>query len=203
VEFKTLSDDVLEQMADPKNKLVPYLHLPVQSGSDSILRKMGRHYTAAEAQRFIDRVAHYISDVGLGTDLMVGFPGESDEDFTASVHFLRETALHYAHIFSYSRREGTPADGMEGQFIAKNEIARRSKVLRMVSGEKHRQFLEQRIGQVEEVLFEDREAFGFPGLTANYIRVFVPDTREDLTNQLRKVRLLKNCGTFMEGEIIP
>jgi threonylcarbamoyladenosine tRNA methylthiotransferase MtaB len=202
VEFKTLSDGVLDQMADPKNKLVPYLHLPVQSGSDRILRSMGRHYTSTEARRFIDQVARYITDVGLGTDLMVGFPGETGEDFAASIDFLQNTALHYAHVFSYSRRGGTLADGMEGQFIGGGEIAHRSRILRRVSGEKHRYFLGQWVGRTGTVLFEDGEASGFSGLTANYIRVFVPRSGGDLANQIRPVRFLKNRGTFMEGEII-
>jgi threonylcarbamoyladenosine tRNA methylthiotransferase MtaB len=202
IEFKTIDDAILTQMADPKHKLVKYLHLPIQSGSDRILRAMRRHYTLAEAEDYVESVAKAIPNIGLGTDLIVGFPGESDEDFECSIHLIQETAFQYVHVFSYARREGTAANLLEGQFVTRNEIDRRSKVLRDLSWKKRCQFFEQQIGKTELVLFEDRKKSAFPGFTENYIKVLVLNAPRDLSNQIGKVRLIQNCGTFIRGELI-
>ncbi|MDR0740948.1 MAG: tRNA (N(6)-L-threonylcarbamoyladenosine(37)-C(2))-methylthiotransferase MtaB [Puniceicoccales bacterium] len=202
IELQTIPDGVLEQMADDNNKLVKYLHLPVQSGSDSILQRMRRHYTIAEAQNYLAWVAERIPDIGLGTDLIVGFPGENEEDFARTVRLMRDAPLQYAHVFSYSRREGTVASRMENQFVTPKEIERRSKVLRTLSREKRRQFYEKFVGSEQKVLFENKNQFGYPGYTENYIRVIAKNFDKDWTNQLKKVKLIQNCGDYVLGEII-
>ncbi|MDR1366568.1 MAG: tRNA (N(6)-L-threonylcarbamoyladenosine(37)-C(2))-methylthiotransferase MtaB [Puniceicoccales bacterium] len=202
IELQTIPDTVLEQMADNNNKLVKYLHLPIQSGSDRILRLMRRRYTIAEAQNYLEQVAKQIFGIGLGTDLIVGFPGETEKDFTCSVDLIQNFPLQYAHVFSFSRREKTIANLMKDQFIDSKEIERRSKILRALSKKKHGQFLEQQLGKIEAVLFENEEKFGFPGLTENYIRVLVNNHSTDLSNQIKKVRLIKNYTTHMLGEIV-
>ncbi|MDR1907028.1 MAG: tRNA (N(6)-L-threonylcarbamoyladenosine(37)-C(2))-methylthiotransferase MtaB [Puniceicoccales bacterium] len=201
IELKTIPDEVLSQMSDNNNKLVKYLHLPIQSGSDRILQLMRRHYTITEAKNYLERVAERIPDVGLGTDLIVGFPGETEEDFAHTIDLVQNSPLQYAHVFSYSRRKGTVADRMGEPFIAPKEIERRSKILRNVSREKRRQFYDKFIKSEQEVLFENRNRMGFPGYTENYIRVIVKNFNKDLTNRLEKVKLVQNCGDFMRGEM--
>jgi threonylcarbamoyladenosine tRNA methylthiotransferase MtaB len=202
IELQTIPETVLEQMADNNNKLVKYLHLPIQSGSDRILQLMRRRYTIAEAKNYLEQVAKQIPGVGLGTDLIVGFPSETEKDFTYSVDLIQNSPLQYAHVFSFSRREKTIANLMENQFIDLKEIERRSKILRISSKKKHGQFLEQQLDKIEAVLFENEEKFGFPGLTENYIRVLINNYPTDLTNQIKKVRLIKNYTTHMLGEIV-
>jgi threonylcarbamoyladenosine tRNA methylthiotransferase MtaB len=201
IEFGTIGDGVLEQMADSRNKLVKYLHIPLQSGSDRILQSMRRRYSIGSARDYLDHVVKKIPDVGLGTDLIVGFPGERGEDFACSMELLKNSPLQYAHVFSYSRREGTAAGVMGEQFIDRREIERRGRELRSISREKHRQFLEQQIGKIEKVLFEDPKNADFWGFTENYIKILVKNSAENLTNQIKKVRLVKNCETFLRGEI--
>ncbi|MDR0590861.1 MAG: MiaB/RimO family radical SAM methylthiotransferase [Puniceicoccales bacterium] len=201
IEFGTISDEILSQMADPGSKLVKYLHMPIQSGSDRILRLMGRRYGIAAVGDYLGDVAKRIPGIGLGTDLMVGFPGESGRDFECSVELLEGSPLQYAHIFSYSPREGTAAGAMEGQWVNRREIERRSEALRAVSREKRYQFLERQVGQCEEVLFEDPGESGFAGFTEHYAKVLVKNSAENLRNQMRRVHLVKNCGTFLLGEL--
>jgi threonylcarbamoyladenosine tRNA methylthiotransferase MtaB len=202
IELKTIPDSVLEQMADDNNKLVKYLHLPIQSGSDHILQLMRRHYTIAEAQNYLAWVTKRIPNIGLGTDLIVGFPCEKEEDFARTVSLVRDSPLQYAHVFSYSRREGTIAGRMENQFIIPKEIERRSKILRALGREKRRKFYEKFVGSEQEVLFENKNQFGYPGYTENYIRVIVKNFDKDLTNQLKKVKLTQNCGDYVSGEVV-
>ncbi|MDR0580507.1 MAG: tRNA (N(6)-L-threonylcarbamoyladenosine(37)-C(2))-methylthiotransferase MtaB [Holosporaceae bacterium] len=202
IELKTIPDAVLEQMADNNNKLVKYLHLPIQSGSDRILQLMRRRYTIAEAKNYLEQVAKRIPGIGLGMDLIVGFPSETEKDFTCSADLIQNSPLQYAHVFSFSPREETVANLMEDRFIEPKEIERRSKILRALGQKKHGQFLELQLGKVETVLFENKEKFGFPGLTESYIRVLVKNYPMDLTNQIKKVRLTKNCTTHMLGEIV-
>lgn len=199
IELKTIPDGILEQMQDPTNKLVKYLHLPLQSGSDRILQRMRRHYTIAEAQSYLEMLAKNIPGIGLGTDLIVGFPGESESDFEDSVTLVRDSPLQYAHIFSYSVREGTVAAMMKEQFLTKAVIAERSQRLHAISYEKHQKFLESYIGKTEKVLFEDREQNTFPGLTENYIRVIMQDTQNDLTNQMHPVKLTELKKGYLLG----
>lgn len=200
IELKTIPQKVFEQMRDADNKLVRYLHVPLQSGSDRVLQKMRRHYSAEEARAFFEEAAATIPDVGLGTDIIVGFSGETEEDFQASVDFLEKSPLQYAHVFSYSRRPGTVAD-LSKDFVPPEVINRRSQQLRALSTQKRHQFFERYIGKTMDVLFEDREPSGFPGLTENYIKVWVPDPGQDLTNQLHRVVLKRISDNGIVGEI--
>ncbi|MDR2812433.1 MAG: tRNA (N(6)-L-threonylcarbamoyladenosine(37)-C(2))-methylthiotransferase MtaB [Puniceicoccales bacterium] len=202
IELKTIPDEALSQMANDGNKLVKYLHLPIQSGSDRILQLMRRHYTIGEAKNYLEWLAKYIPGIGLGTDLIVGFPGEMEEDFTCSVDLIQNSFLQYAHVFSYSQREGTPAASMEDRFIDPKEIERRSKILRILTREKRRQFYEKFVGTEQEVLFENKSRIGFPGYTENYIRVIVKGFNEDLTNRLERVKLIRNCDDHILGEVV-
>jgi threonylcarbamoyladenosine tRNA methylthiotransferase MtaB len=202
IELQTIGDPILAQMGDPKCKLVKYLHIPIQSGSDRILQLMRRRYTITEARNYLDRVAEEIPGIGLGTDLIVGFPGETEADFAASVDLVKNSPLHYAHIFSYSPREGTVAALLRSQFIDSREIERRSRLLREASREKRWRFFDQYLGVEQRVLFENENREGFPGYTENYIRIIVKNYAENLANMQKNVKLIRNCGDHVLGEIV-
>ena len=187
IEPTTISDELLELMAGP-SKLCRYLHVPLQSGDDGILRAMNRHYTAREYAAFIEKAVRSIPDLGLGTDLMVGFPGESDDAFANTRALAAGLPLAYFHVFSYSPRSGTAAPRLPGA-VPSNTTKARSRELCALSRAKLLNFYHQHIGRTVPVLFESRNDGGlFTGLTENYIRVGV-FTTDDLGNLIRPVRL--------------
>lgn len=202
IEFKTIPDGVIEQMADQSNKLVKYLHLPMQSGSNRILKLMRRHYTAEEYGDYVRFVADQIPGVGLGTDIIVGFPGESEHDYENSVKILSDLPLQYSHVFSFSVRNGTVASLMQNEFVDQKEIARRSANLRRISAEKRFDWYKSFVGHRVEVLLEDYSGGVYPGLTENYARVEVSSEEIGIENTLQTVEITdinKNC---LIGKII-
>ncbi len=179
-------------MADPAHPLMPFLHLPLQSGCERLLRDMRRHYTLAEYLDFIRKIEQRVPGICLGTDLMVGFPGETDEEFDQTCHVLRENPFAYAHVFTYSERAGTPAAARPDR-VPVSVRQRRSAALRALSSAVHRAFLSRFIGREEEVLFENPHGGFFAGYTRNYMRVVVPAENfrgeKNPANQLHIVRL--------------
>lgn len=187
IEPTTISDELLERMVGP-SKLCPYLHVPLQSGDDDILNAMNRRYTAREYSAFIEKVVRRVPGVGLGTDVMVGFPGESDVAFANTRALVENLPFAYFHVFSYSPRPRTAAHKLRGAVHAQT-IKSRSRALCALSRAKRLGFYQQHVGRTMPVLFESRNRQGlFTGLTTNYIRVGV-STSEVLTNQVRPVRL--------------
>jgi len=187
IEPTTISDELLELMAGP-SKLCRYLHVPLQSGDDGILHAMNRRYTTHAYAAFIEKAARTVSDLGLGTDLMVGFPGESDSAFANTRALATDLPLAYFHVFSYSPRRGTAALRLPGEVPSKT-IKARSKELCALSRAKRMSFYHQHVGRTIPVLFEERNSGGLlTGLTENYIRVGV-STNDDLGNHIRPVRL--------------
>ena len=146
--------------------LCPQFHLSLQSGSDSVLKRMNRHYTGREYLRSIEILRDHFDDPAITTDVIVGFPGETTEEFEETVEFLRKVKFYETHIFPYSRRKGTPADRMDGQ-ITREEKHRRLKILKELDAVHRREFEERWIGKEAEVLFEE----GNEGYTREYIRV--------------------------------
>lgn len=187
IEPTTVPDAVVEWLAT-SSKLCPYLHVPVQSGDDQILQRMKRHYTRAEFAAFIERVVQRVPDVCLGTDVMVGFPGEDERAFTNTRLLLADLPLAYFHVFSYSERPHTYAQRYTDT-VPPPVVQERSRVLRELSGRKKAAFYRQFIGRTLRVLFEQRDGSGlYTGLSDNYIKVGVA-TEHDLANQLVPVRL--------------
>lgn len=153
------------------NRLCRHFHIPLQSGSDRILTAMNRRYHAEEYQRLLQDISAGIPLVGLTTDVMVGFPGESDGDFQATYHLLESLPLSDLHVFKYSRREGTPAAAMNPQ-VSEIVKQQRSQALLELAGRKHREFIAGNDGQIHRVLVEKTLAAGAcSGLTDNYIEV--------------------------------
>lgn len=187
IEPTTIPIELVEYMAG-SNKLCNHFHIPLQSGDDSILRKMRRLYTVSEYVDFLEMVVSRIPDVCLGTDVMVGFPGEGESEFENTRQLLRDFPFAYFHVFPFSERDGTAAVKMEQKVDAQTKKAR-SQVLRSLSQRKRRAFYEQQIGKTVSVLMEERNDSGlFQGFTGNYVKVAVPrDT--DLSNRFVDVRI--------------
>ena len=187
IEPTTISDALLERMAGP-SKLCPYLHVPLQSGDDDVLRAMNRRYTAREYADFVEKAIRLVPDLGLGTDVMAGFPVESEAAFANTRALLEDLPFAYFHVFSYSPRPGTAAIKFPDR-IASKTIKTRSAILCGLSRAKRLNFYQRHIGGTVDVLFETRNQQGFfTGLTPNYIRVGV-QSGEDLANQIHAVTL--------------
>ncbi len=195
---------LLYRMADPAHPLVPYLHLPLQSGSDKILALMRRRYTIAEYRAFVDAAVRLVPDLCLGTDLLVGFPGETEEDFRITCDTFLEMPFAYAHVFTYSEREGTVAV-RRGGWVPVPERNRRGAYLRRLSAKKRYDYHMTHLGREMEVLFENPRDTGWPGLTPNYIRVICRNGglgAHDLANRVARVRLEKVTGELVEAELV-
>ena len=200
IEPTTISDELLERMAGP-SKLCPYLHVPLQSGDDAILQAMNRRYTAREYAAFIEHAVRRVPDLGLGTDVMVGFPGETDQSFARTRALLADLPLGYFHVFSYSPRPGTASLKLP-HTVPSASIKSRSRALCSLSRAKRLNFYHRHVGQTVSVLFESRNQQGlFTGLTPNYMRVGIP-TKENLTNQIRPVQLHGTMDGLALGAIV-
>ncbi len=179
--------ELIAHMAESP-KLCRHLHIPIQSGDDSLLQNMRRLYSVSEYVNFLELVQKRIPEICFGTDVMVGFPGEGEHEFQNTVGLLKESLLTYFHVFSFSEREGTAAARMSGKvdFQTKQE---RSRILRNLSKRKRREFYQRQVGKTVRVLLEGRNDAGlFQGLTDNYIKVGVA-TERDLSNRFVDLRI--------------
>jgi len=170
----------------------PQFHLALQSGCDATLKRMNRHYDSAFFRSIVETVRQNFDNPSITTDIMVGFPGETEEEFEQSLRFSQEMAFAKAHIFAYSPRQGTRAARMEGQVPAAVK-EQRSHRLSAAMEEQREAFLQSQVGRREEVLLETREAGGWVGYTKNYSPVLLQDER-DLSGQLLTVELYASDG---------
>ena len=200
IEPTTVDRNLLEYMAG-STKLCRYLHIPLQSGDDRILDAMNRNYTIRDYTDLIETACGLMPDLGLGTDLMVGFPGETDEQFDRTVQTARELPFAYCHVFSYSRRPGTAAAKMR-QSVPGSTIRRRSRALAELSRMKTLAQHERHIGRTMPVLFERGERDGFRlGLTENFMRVAVA-SQDDLAGALRDVTMTGATEGMALGRLV-
>ena len=170
IEPNLLRDEIITFTAQSQ-KFVPHFHLPLQSGSDTILKLMKRRYMTALYRKRVGAVKAANPDTCIGVDVIVGFPGETDELFAETYNLLNELDISYLHVFTYSERENTLAANMDG-VVPIPERKRRNKMLRILSEKKKRAFYESQLGQVRPVLFEAENKEGFMlGYTDNYVRV--------------------------------
>jgi threonylcarbamoyladenosine tRNA methylthiotransferase MtaB len=200
IEPTTIPATLLNRMADPKNKLCRYLHIPIQSGSDITLKNMKRLYSRQEFDDFIRQAVSTVKDICVGTDVIVGFPGESEEDFDTTVDYLRAAPIHYFHVFSYSVRH-LAQSRLLGDALPAEMIQRRSQILRAISHDKRMTFYKSQLGKIQTVLFEQKKNGFWTGVTDNYLRVSVKDSGQDFLNTLRPVRLCQVNSSVIEGEI--
>jgi len=189
IEPNLLKNQTIDFVAQSKT-FVPHFHIPLQSGSDTLLKLMRRRYMT---DLYLDRVARInktMPNACIGVDVIVGFPGETQELFLETYNFLNQLEVSYLHVFTYSERENTPAATMEG-VVPKNIRAKRSKMLRGLSAKKRRAFYESQLGNTLTVLFEGENKQGYiHGFTQNYVKVKHPWNPE-LVNTLKEVILLE------------
>ena len=187
IEPNLLTDEIIEFVATSK-RFVPHFHIPLQSGSDKILGLMRRRYKRELYANRVAKIKQLMPDCCIGVDVIVGFPGETREDFIDTYNFLNDLNVSYLHVFTYSERENTPASEMKGT-VPGSTRAERSKMLHILSDKKRRAFYETQLGRTDEVLFEGDIKDGFMhGFTRNYVKV---KTKYDpvLVNELKTVHL--------------
>ena len=169
---------------------VPHFHIPLQSGSNDILKNMKRRYTKELYKERISKIREVMPNACIGVDVIVGFPGETDEHFLETYNFLNELDISYLHVFTYSERDNTEAVEMDG-IVHMNVRNKRSKMLRGLSIKKRRAFYESQIGSIRKVLFESENKEGYiHGFTENYVKVKTPWDPE-LVNTLHDVELVR------------
>jgi threonylcarbamoyladenosine tRNA methylthiotransferase MtaB len=187
IEPNLLSDEIIE-FTVKSSKFLPHFHIPLQSGSNVILKKMKRRYNRERFANRIYKIKELIPDAFIGVDVIVGFPGETDELYRETYDFLAGLDVSFLHVFSYSVRPGTESAEMSGKNTAKI-IASRSKLLHQLSEEKHRNFYQKNLNTLHKVLFESKNKQGkMYGFTENYLKVEV-DYEPNMINKIIDVRL--------------
>lgn len=191
-----ITDALIEKLAKCE-KLCPQFHISLQSGCDKILKKMNRHYTSDEYYTLCQKLRKEFRDCTLTTDIMVGFPHETDEDFEITKSFARKVGFEKIHIFPYSRRSGTVADKMDNQ-VEKSVKAQRVNALSQVADETRNSFLTSQIGKELSVLIEEKQKNGvYFGYTPNYTPVKVS---HGVVGQIQKIKIIKAEDDFCIGE---
>jgi threonylcarbamoyladenosine tRNA methylthiotransferase MtaB len=192
IEPNLLSDEIIE-LTEKSDKLCKHFHIPLQSGSPKILKLMQRRYKAQDYQDLIYKIKKRIPDAGIGVDVIVGFPGETEEDFLQTYNFLRDLPVSYLHVFTYSERPDTKATTLPAS-VDVFERRKRNNMLRILSEKKRNSFYNEMTGKEIEVLFEAENHNGFlKGFSSNYIRVSHP-YNPDIINELSKVVITKVEG---------
>lgn len=182
-------------------KVCPHYHLSLQSGCDETLKRMNRRYTTTEYKEIVDRLRENIPNVAITTDVIVGFPGETNDEFDKTYEFLRDIELSQMHIFKYSPRKGTPAATMDNQIDPQMKQFRSDKLLNL-NKENFNKFASKFVGQELDVLFEQSvEQNRYEGLTSNYIRVVV-ETDKDIQGQILKTKILDVKNEYVEGVLV-
>ncbi len=202
IEPTTITKEFVEA-ASRLPKLCPHFHLSLQSGCDKTLAEMNRKYNTDEYRKSVELLKNNIPDVAITTDLMVGFPGESEEDFLKSRDFAEEIGFSKIHVFKYSPRKGTPAAEMKNQ-VSPEEKERRSEIMLALSDELEKKYLEGYVGRNMEVLYEQEmqtEDGYIEGLTNNYIRVMAKGDIS-LKGKMAETKLLKVNGVLFEAKIV-
>ena len=198
LEPRIITQEFCEKLKNCKN-LCPQFHLSMQSGCDSVLSRMKRKYTTARYLESVELLKRHFPGCAVTTDMIVAFPGETEEEFLESLQFIRKCGFADMHIFPYSRRPGTPADKMPGQLGNAVKEAR-SKAAIAVAEEMKTAFCQSLQGSTQEVLFEERAGEYFTGHTPNYMKVYA--VGEDLHNQVLSVQLQEPFQDGMIGTIL-
>jgi threonylcarbamoyladenosine tRNA methylthiotransferase MtaB len=199
IEPNLLTDEIIE-LTTNSNKICKHFHIPLQSGSDPILKLMQRRYTKSDYRDVILKLKNKIPDAGIGVDVIVGFPGETEENFMETYNFLLDLPISYLHVFTYSERPNTKAIGLKGS-VEHSERKRRNNMLRILSDKKKNQFYNEMIGKELEVLFESQNEDGIiKGFTSNYVRV-KNNFDTNLVNQIAIVKIKEIQKNLALGQI--
>ena len=202
IEPNLLKDETIAFVASSRS-FVPHFHIPLQSGSDRLLKKMRRRYLTKLYTDRVFAIKEALPQACIGVDVIVGFPGETEEDFLTTYNYLNELPISYLHVFTYSERPNTPAAEMADQ-VPMNIRKKRSKLLRGLSAKKRRAFYEDQLGAEHTVLFEGENKQGYiHGFTENYVKIRKP-WNPYLVNQLHQVTLdeIDEEG-FVRASLVP
>ena len=197
LEPRTITEDFCRRAAALPN-LCPHFHLSMQSGCDSVLKRMNRKYDTARYYESVRLLRDYFDRPGITTDLIVGFPGETEEEFVQTLDFVKKCAFSAMHIFPYSRRTGTPAAGMPDQ-VPRHEKEERAHRAAAVAAELEGAWLESWVGETLPVLFEEEKEGLWRGHAPNYTEVFAPG--QGLHNGIRDVKITGLHGEDLLGEV--
>ena len=196
IEPNLLKDEIIELVAHSK-RFVPHFHIPLQSGSDDLLKKMKRRYLTKLYSERISKIREVMPDAAIGVDVIVGFPGETEEKFLETYNYLNSLPISYLHVFTYSERENTEAVGMQG-VVPVSERKKRNKMLRILSEKKKMAFYESQIGKTLPVLWEHENKGGYMlGFTENYVRVQKPFD----VNSVNQIEVLKLEKIEADGNV--
>lgn len=193
-----VTDELLDLMAGT-DKICPHIHVPLQSADATILKAMNRHYSPAQFEATIEQISRKLPNPGLGTDVIVGFPGETDAHFENSFQLIERLPFSYLHVFAYSVRKGTVAAKLPGR-VPKAAQTERSRRLRALGQIKQHEFALSQSGQIHQVLFEEEKNGWIYGLTENYLRVKVP-ANPALINTIQSVRLEEITTDGVRGSL--
>lgn len=200
IEPNLLNENIIS-LTSYDNRIVNHFHIPLQSGCDKILKLMQRRYKSDDYRKLIYNLSEKIEDVGIGVDVIVGFPGETEEDFLETYNFLKDLPISYLHVFTYSERPNTKAFHMNNQ-VDVIERKRRNNMLRILSEKKRNQFYRKMIGKELTVLFEHENLDGFmKGFSSNYVRVKIPFNKEYVNNFV-KVKITEVDENICTGKVI-
>ena len=186
IEPDLLSNEIIEFVHKSK-RFVPHFHIPLQSGSDILLKSMRRRYNTELYKSRIEKIKDLMPKACIGVDVIVGYPGETEEEFNKTVHFLKSLPISYLHVFTYSERANTTAPRM-GEIVPMEERRKRSKQLRILSLKLKQQFYQNNLGKTEKVLLENQEDGYHYGFTENYVKVKLP-AQKVKKNEIVNVKL--------------
>lgn len=186
IEPDLLSNEIIEFVYKSK-RFVPHFHIPLQSGSDILLKSMRRRYNTELYKSRIKKIKDLMPEACIGVDVIVGYPGETEEEFNKTVHFLKSLPISYLHVFTYSERANTTAPRM-GEIVPMEERRKRSKQLRILSLKLKQQFYQNNLGKTEKVLLENQEDGYHYGFTENYVKVKLP-AQKVKKNEIVSVKL--------------
>ncbi|WP_391116108.1 tRNA (N(6)-L-threonylcarbamoyladenosine(37)-C(2))-methylthiotransferase MtaB [Psychrobacillus sp. L3] len=204
IEASQISDEVIDVLRDSKI-VVRHLHIPIQSGSDTVLKRMRRKYTMAFFANRLDRLREALPDLAITSDVIVGFPGETEGEFMGTFHFIRDQRFSELHVFPYSKRTGTPAARMEDQV---DEEVKNERVHRLISlnDQLAVEYASRFEGKILEIIPEEKYKLDsktnlVEGYTDNYLKVVIPGS-EDLIGKLVRVKITKSGYPYNEGQFV-
>ena len=200
VEPVLFTDEFVDEVSKME-KVMPHYHLSLQSGCDDTLKRMNRRYTTSEYKEIVDKLRREIPDVAITTDVIVGFPGETEEEFDKTYNYLKELELSQMHIFKYSPRKGTKAADMENQVNPQLKHERSEKLLNL-NKENFKKFASRMLNKEFDVLFE--QSIGdnkYEGLTPNYLKTIV-ESNDDIAGKILKVKITEVKDEYIEGILV-
>ena len=189
IELMEITEELLNTLKKYEHRIANHLHIPIQGGSEAVLRRMNRKYTIAEYEAKINAIRKLFPDVALTTDILAGFVGETEEEFSETINFINKIKFYEMHVFPYSRRANTKADEMDGH-LDKKVITARAKQISETANKLKLDYINNYIGKSLDVLVEAKKGNLWHGHTSNYLDVYF-ESNAELENKIVKIKLLK------------